>query len=188
VRTVRTVRKGAYGLVPVLMCAVGCQVPANREVEFASSEITKGVELKSSRVERTDSYRLLPSDTLNAAVELRDGEIIRFANVVYKSFGPNAENIVISEVDGLVPRIASCSGVSFPNFHSAAPLGEHFQPTLFDVNDAVKRSGEVLEEVQYWPRCPMSWDVQDKRGVNYRYCARKKDETEEPPRPEPCQR
>jgi hypothetical protein len=188
VRTVRTVRKGAYGLVPVLMCAVGCQVPANREVEFASSEITKGVELKSSRVERTDSYRLLPSDTLNAAVELRDGEIIRFANIGYKSFGPNAVNIVISEVDGLVPRIASCSGVSFPNFHSAAPLGEHFQPTLFDVNDAVKRSGEVLEEVQYWPRCPMSWDVQDKRGVNYRYCARKKDETEEPPRPEPCQR
>lgn len=170
------------------MCAVGCGLPAHREVQFASSEIGKGVELKSSRVEPTASYRLLASDTLSAVVELRDGEIIRFANVGYNSFGPNAVNIVISEADGLVPRVASCSGVSFPNFHRDAPLGEHFQPTLFDVNDAVKRSGEVLEEVQYWPRCPMSWDVQDKRGVNYRYCARKKGETTEPPRPEPCQR
>ena len=45
------------------------------------------------------------------------------------------------------------------------------------------RSGEVLEEVQFWPQCPQSWDVQDKRGVNYRYCARRKDSPADPRRP-----
>jgi hypothetical protein len=180
---------GAYGWVPVLVLAVACgRLPANREVQFASSEITKGVELKSSRVERTDSYKLLASDTLVASVELRDGDIIRFESVGYKSFGPNAVNIVISEADGLVPRIASCDAVSFPNFHRDAPLGHHFQPTLIDVNEAVRRSGEVLEEIQFWPQCPQSWEVQDKRAVNYRYCARRKDAADEPPRPESCGR
>jgi hypothetical protein len=34
----------------------------------------------------------------------------------------------------------------------------------------------------------MTWEVQDDRGANYRYCARKKGEATEPPRPEQCQR
>ncbi len=178
---------GAYGWVPVLALAVACgRLPANREVQFASLEIGKGADLKSSHVERIESYSLLPSDTLIAAVELRDGEMIRFASVGYKSFGPNAVNVVISEADGLVPRIASCDSVSFPNFHRDAPLGHHFQPTLIDVNEAVRRSGEVLEEIQFWPQCPQSWEVQDRRGMNYRYCARRKAAAEEPPRPADC--
>ena len=174
--------------VPLLVGLAACTLPANREVQFASNEITKGVELKSSRVERTDSYRLMPSDTLIAVVELRDGDLIRFASVGYKSFGPNAVNVVISEADGLVPRIASCDAVSFPNFHSGAPLGHHFQPPLIDLNEAVRRSGEVLEEIQFWPQCPQSWEVQDKQGVNYRYCARRKDAADEPPKPTDCGR
>jgi hypothetical protein len=87
-----------------------------------------------------------------------------------------------------VPRIASCNGVSFPNFHRDAPLGHHFQPTLIDIGDALERSGELLEEIQFWPECPQSWEVQDKRGVNYRYCARKTDATDDPPRPTDCGR
>lgn len=170
------------------LATAACNLPANREVAFAAREIGNGAELKSSRVERTDSYRIWPSDTLTASVELRDGEILRFASVGYKSFGPNAMHIVVAEADSLVPRIASCTGVSFPNFHSSAPLGHHFQPTLIDVNDAVRRSGEVLEEIQYWPQCPQSWEVQDKQGMNYRYCARKRGETTEPPRPTDCPR
>jgi hypothetical protein len=108
--------------------------------------------------------------------------------VGYKSFGPNAVNVVVSEADGLVPRIASCVGISSPNFHRDAPLGHHFQPTLIDVKDALTRSGEVLEEIQFWPQCPQSWEVQDKHGVNYRYCARRKNASEEPPRPASCGR
>ena len=188
----RTVRRVPKGLVPVpmlvlvLVITVGCELPSNSEVEFASSEIGKGADLKASRIEKTNSFALLASDTLIATVELRDGELIRFARVGFKSFGPNAINVVISEADGLVPRIASCNGLGFPNFHRGAPLGHHFQPSLIDVNDAVRRSGEVLEEIQFWPECPQSWEVQDKRGLNYRYCVRRKDSTEEPPRPSDC--
>lgn len=173
-------------IVCTLTLCVSCELPSNREVEFASGEIGKGADIKASRVEKTESFALLASDTLIATVELRDGELIRFARVGFKSFGPNAINIVISEADRLVPRIASCDGVGFPNFHRGAPLGHHFQPSLIDVNDAVRRSGEVLEEIQFWPECPQSWEVQDKRGVNYRYCVRRKDATEEPPRPVDC--
>ena len=189
-RTVRTVRRVPKGLVPVLVLVLvisaGCELPSSREAEFASDEIGKGADIKASRVEKTESFALLASDTLIATVELRDGELLRFVRVGFKSFGPNAVNVVISEADGLVPRIASCNGVGFPNFHRSAPLGHHFQPSLIDVNDAVRRSGEVLEEIQFWPECPQSWEVQDKQGINYRYCVRRQDATEEPPRPSGC--
>jgi hypothetical protein len=111
---------------------------------------------------------------------------MRFERLGHDAFGPNAVNVVVAEAGGLVPLVASCAGVAPPNFHREAPLGHHFQPTLIDVKDAVTRSAEVLEEVQFWPRCPSSWQVQDRRGVNFRYCARRKDDTTEPPRPDVC--
>ena len=186
---------GAYGSVGclrvgagclVLVFTAGCDLPANSEVEYAGAEIAKAADLRSSRVERPERFALLATNTLTATVELRDGEIIRFASVGHKSFGATAVNVVVAEADGLVPRIASCDAVSFPNLHRDAPLGHHFQPTLIDISDALRRSGELLEEIQFWPECPQSWEVQDKRGVNYRYCARKKDATDDPPRPAGC--
>ena len=170
--------------------SIGCSyTPAGRErahvVETLSTmpevaEVTIGCE-----------GAILASDSLCAGVVTKAEESVRplrFERVGFGSFGPNATNIVVSEAGGLVPRIRSCTNVGPPNFHREAALGEHFQPTLIDLKEAITRSREIVEEVQYWPRCPMSWDVQDKRGVNYRYCARKTDETEEPPLPEPCQR
>jgi hypothetical protein len=73
-----------------------------------------------------------------------------------------------------------------PNIQGDAALGHHLQPPLIDLEEAISRVGELLEEINYWPRCPMSWEVQDKRGVNYRYCARKKDDNTDPPRPPGC--
>ena len=136
-------------------------------------------------VERT-GRSFLASSTHVAAVTVESGQVIRFEHVGYKSLGPNALNIVISEAGGLVPRVATCEGVAAPNFHRDAALGHHFSPTLIDVKDAITRSREVLEEIEFWPACPQFWEVQDKRGVNYRYCARRRDSPEEPPRPEPC--
>lgn len=187
---VRTVRRVPKGLVPVLMFIGACSyTPAGRERAHAYDtlrampdvlEVTVGCE-----------GVLLANDSLCASVTTKAVESVRslrFERVGFGSFGPNAVNIFVSEAGGLVPLIASCTMVGPPNFHREAALGEHFQPTLIDLKEAVERSREILEEVQYWPRCPMSWDVQDKRGVNYRYCARKKDETTEPPRPTACGR
>ena len=160
-------------------------MPSNREIEHASTELGGIDGVQHVEVERV-SRSLLASDSHVAVVTIDGGRVIRFERIGYKSFGPNAVNIVIGEAGGLVPRIATCEGVSAPNFHREAPLGHHFAPTLIDVKDAVTRSREVLEEIQFWPQCPQSWEVQDKRGVNHRYCARRKLATDEPPPPEHC--
>jgi hypothetical protein len=125
-------------------------------------------------------------DALCAEVMMKDGAKIHFSRLGSHAFGSAAVNIFVDEAGGLVPRVASCAGVSSPNFHRESPLGHHFHPTLIDVKEAVSRYREVMEEVQWWPQCPQYWEVQDKRGVNYRYCARKKDAAEEPPRPSNC--
>ena len=155
-------------------------------MEFAGAEIANAAELKASRVDR-GNFALLANDGLTASIELPDGKVIRFARVGYKSFGANAVNVVVAEADGLVPRLASCTGVAFPNFHRDGALGHHFQPTLIDIKDAVRRAREVLEEIQFWPECPQSWEVQDKFGTNYRYCAHRTGAPADPPRPAGCQ-
>ena len=118
----------------------------------------------------------------------QEGKSLRFEHTASGAYGPKATHVVVGEADGLEPRVASCTGVAPVNFHRDAPLGHHFSPEFIDLKDALTRTREIVEEVSYWPRCPMAWEVQDARGANYRYCARKKGETAEPPRPAPCQR
>lgn len=129
---------------------------------------------------------LLASDEWCADVVMKNGYRLRFERVGFKSFGATAVNVVVAKASGLVPRIASCRGTGAPNFHRGGPLGHHFRPTLIDVKDAVFRYREVLEEVEFWPQCPLYWEVQDKRGENFRYCTRRDGATEEPPRPANC--
>lgn len=116
----------------------------------------------------------------------KEGKFLRFERVTSGSYGPKATNVVVGEADGLEPRVASCAGVGPANFHRDAPLGHHFQPELIDLKEALTRTKEIVEEVSYWPICPMSWEVQDQRGDNYRYCARKRGDTTEPRRPDRC--
>jgi hypothetical protein len=125
-------------------------------------------------------------DGLCADVVFEDGAALRFERVGYDSFGPTAVNVIVSQAGGLVPRVASCSGIMSPNFHRGGALGHHFAPTLIDVKEAASRRREVMEEVQYWPQCPQHWEVQDNRGQNFRYCARRSNATEEPPKPDRC--
>jgi hypothetical protein len=129
---------------------------------------------------------ILASDSVCADIVSADGKSLRFDRLGFNSFGANATNVVVAEADGWVPRVSTCNGVEPPNFHRQAPLGHHFQPTLIDVKEAITRAREVLEEIQFWPECPQSWEVQDKRGVNYRYCVRRKDAADDPPRPTDC--
>jgi hypothetical protein len=162
-----------------------CTTPSDRDIEFLSIELSKPLGIKKSTLERT-RWSFFGSDTLIATVEMESGAVFRFERVGYASFGPNASNIVLSEASGLVPRIASCDSVGPVNLHRAAPVGHHFTPSLIDLKDAIMRAGDVLEEIHYWPHCPMSWEVQDQRGVNYRYCVHRKDAPADPPRPQGC--
>ena len=187
-RTVRTVRRVPKGLVPVLvpvlLSSACAYTPARRERAHVYDTLHGMKELQQVSVGCEGA--ILASDSLCADVVTSKGKALRFERVGFNAFGANATNVFVAEADGWVPRVASCEGVGPPNFHREAALGLHFSPTLIDLKDAVTRSREVLEEVQFWPQCPQSWDVQDKRGVNYRYCARRKDSTDEPPRPAAC--
>ena len=169
----------------LIVAVTGCAyLPAGRERAHAE-EILRGMkELKD--VSMGCGGSILASDSLCADVVTGEAKRLRFEYVGFKSFGPNAANVFVGEADGWVPRIATCDTVGVPNFHRDAPLGHHFQPTLIDVKDAITRAGEVLEEIQFWPQCPQSWEVQDKQGINYRYCVRRKDAADEPPRPTDC--
>jgi len=132
------------------------------------------------------SSAVFADDRVTATVQFPSEGALRFDRLGFNAFGSTAVNVVLVEAGGLVPRVASCAGVAPPNLHREDVLGHHFAPTLLDVKDAVGRHRELLEEIEFWPQCPQYWEVQDKRGQNYRYCARKKDATEEPPRPENC--
>jgi hypothetical protein len=171
----------ALALLALSACSY---LPGRREME-RTQEILGTVDAV-AEVHFSCGGTLLASDRLCTEVVMKDGVRLRFERVGFNSFGSTAVNVVVAEAGGLVPRVAGCQGVSAANFHRESALGHHFQPTLIDMKDAVFRYREVLEEVQFWPQCPQYWEVQDKAGENFRYCSRKKDATEEPPRPQDC--
>jgi len=176
---------GALGALGAVLATSSCSyLPAGRERARAIEILQAQEAVKQLSVGCEGA--ILASDGLCADLVLGEGATIRFEHVGFNSFGSTADNVVVAEASGIVPRIASCGGVSAPNFHREGPLGHHFQPTLIDVKEAVSRYREVIEEVEFWPRCPSFWEVQDKRGQPYRYCARKADMTEEPPKPDAC--
>ena len=179
---------GAYGWVPVLvlLSSACAYTPAGRERAQVEETLRGMKELRNVSIGCGGG--ILANDSVCADVVTADGKSLRFDRLGFKAFGANATNIVVAEADGWVPRVSTCDSVDPPNFHRDAPLGHHFQPTLIDVKEAITRAREVLEEIQFWPQCPQSWEVQDKHGVNYRYCARRKDAAEEPPKPADCGR
>jgi hypothetical protein len=129
---------------------------------------------------------LLANEGLCADVVMKDGARLRFEHVGSHAFGTNAVNVFVAAADRLVPRVATCAGIGAPNFQRNSALGHHFNPVLIDVKDAAFRYREVLEEVEFWPQCPQYWEVQDRQGTNYRYCARTSASTDEPSRPQNC--
>jgi hypothetical protein len=180
---IRPVVKGTAVMAAVL--GLSCSfTPAGRERAHAYETLRAMPEVADVTIGCEGA--IFASDSLCADVITKEGKSLRFERVGFASFGSNAKNVVVGEADGLVLRVASCTTVEMPNFQGDAALGHHLQPPLIDLEEAISRVGELLEEINYWPRCPMSWEVQDKRGVNYRYCARKKDDNTDPPRPPGC--
>ena len=174
-----------YSGAGVLMLVSACSyLPGQQEIARAEAALRTIDDV--AEVHFTCPGTVLASDRLCADVVMKDGARLRFEHVGFNSFGSTAMNVFVSKASGLVPRIASCGGVSTPNFHRTSALGHHFQPTLIDIKDAVSRYQELLEEVEFWPQCPQFWEVQDRRGQNFRYCARRDGSTEEPPRPVGC--
>lgn len=178
------IARTAPALLAILLSACS-YIPANREVTTAHDTLSALDGVKAVSIFCNENT-FFASNELCADVTLTDGATLRFERIGPSAFGSTAVNVVVGDAGGLVPRIASCNRVGSPNFWRGAALGHHFQPTLIDVKEAVIRHNEILEEVQYWPRCPMYWELQDGGGANYRYCAHRRDEPADPPRPDGC--
>jgi hypothetical protein len=180
--------KGARGacVLCILVFASACSyAPANREVSTARDTLM-ALEGVSAVTISCNENTFFASNELCADVAMKDGATLRFERIGPSAFGSSAVNVVVGGAGGLVPRIASCERAGSPNFWRGAALGHHFQPPLVDVKEAVIRYKEILEEVQFWPHCPMSWEVQDGFGTNFRYCAHRQDAPADPPPPEGC--
>ena len=172
-------------LLILLFVAPACSyLPANQECQHVNQQLAGIENLRSAQIECEGA--LLAGDGVRARVEMNDGAVLRFERLGYNSFKATAMNIVLTEASGLTPRVASCATIAAPNFHREAPLGHHLHPTLIDTREAVERYRELREEVEFWPQCPQFWEVQDRKGQRFRYCARKRDATDEPPRPTNC--
>ena len=173
------------GAVAVLMLSACAYVPAHREVTTAHDTLAALEGVKSVSISCNENT-FFASNELCAEVVMRDGATLRFERIGPSAFGANAVNVVVGAAGGLVPRMASCERAGSPNFWRGSALGHHFQPPITDVKEAVIRYKEVLEEVTFWPRCPMSWEVQDGFGKNFRYCAHRQDAPMDPAPPQGC--
>lgn len=174
---------GAYGACAIGL--VGCSyVPAAQEKARTEEALRSVPEVMMVVVQCGGT--VLSSNALCATVVFKDGNNIRFERVGANAFGASALNIVVSQVNNLIPRVATCDGVGAPNLHRSGALGHHFRPPMGDLMEAVRRHRLIEKEIQYWPECPQYWEVQDVFGANYRYCARKKELNDEPPRPDNC--
>ncbi|HEX6165053.1 MAG TPA: hypothetical protein VFZ31_16920, partial [Vicinamibacterales bacterium] len=168
-----------------VLCSNCSVLPANRECAYVNAQLGGIVQMKSAHIECGSG--LFANDGVSARVEMTDGSVLRFERLGFNAFSSNATNIVLSEASGLMPRVASCDGVAPPNFHRDAALGPHLRPTLIDAKEAVSRYRELQEEVEYWPQCPQYYEVENRRGARFHYCAKKPGAPEEPPRPGNCE-
>jgi hypothetical protein len=177
--------RGALGAVVLGAVCVGCAaLPAAQERERVTQVLQGDSDVTMANVECGSS--VLAGDAVCADVVMKDGARLRFEHLGFNSLGSTAVNVVVAKAGHLEPRVASCSSVGPANFHRSGPVGHHFNPTLIDLKEAVRRYREVLEEVEFWPQCPQFYDVQSRQGQTYRYCARREGDAAEPPRPERC--
>ena len=119
---------GAVLCVQCVLCllSTGCSSCPRSARRHRAEEILGTVDSVSA-INFSCGGRVLASDSLCAEVMTKDGARLRFDRVGFNSFGSTAVNVYVAEAGGLVPRIASCDGVSTPNFHRSSPLGHHFR-------------------------------------------------------------
>ena len=114
-------RLGASGACCVIGL-VGCwYVPAAQEKARTEEALRSVPEVMMVVVQCGGT--VLSSNALCATVVFKDGNNIRFERVGANAFGASALNIVVSQVNNLIPRVATCDGVGAPNLHRSGALG-----------------------------------------------------------------
>jgi len=173
-------------LVLVAVClASACTLAGPREEEFVRLNLGIVTGVTSVEVACGSGWVAAKGDVC-ATVTLDTGAQLQFVEVGYKSFGSAPSRVRLAGAGGRSPLVVSCesqSGVA--GLDRSGLFGHHFTPALEAVPEAVRRSREVIEELEFWPQCPQFWEVAGSQGGTYRYCAHATGGTVEPP-PRPC--
>lgn len=121
-----------------------------------------------------------------ATVAMSDGASLRFMGLGFQSFGPVPSRVRVAAAGGFSPLVVSCDARAvIADLDRSGLFGHHFSPALDGVADAIGRHREVIEEMEFWPRCPQFWELQEERGPVYRYCAHATRAARDSP-PRPC--
>jgi len=129
---------------------------------------------------------LTPKGDVCVTVVTDAGKQLRFRDVGYDSFGSAPSRVRLVAAGGRSPLVVSCdSQLGFADIDRSGLFGHHFSPVIEAVPEAVRRSADVVEELEFWPQCPQFWEVGGPQGTTYRYCAHASGVAGEPP-PRPC--
>jgi len=173
-------------LAMVAACLVsGCTLAGPREEEFVRQNLGIVTGVKSVEVACASGW-LTPNGDVCATVTMDNGAQLQFVDVGYKSFGSAPSRVQLTRAGRRSPLVVACesqSGVA--GLDRSGLFGHHFTPALEAVPEAVRRSREVIEELEFWPQCPQFWEVAGSSGATYRYCAHATGAAAEPP-PRPC--
>ena len=177
------------GWLVAVAVAVGfgsaCALAGPREEAFVRGRLA-GVEGVASVEVSCGSGWLNPKGDVCVTVTTNGGKQLRFQDVGYDSFGSAPSRVRLVAAGGLSPLVVSCESQSgFADIDRSGLFGHHFSPVIEAVPEAVRRSVDVLEELEYWPQCPQFWEVGGQQGTTYRYCAHASRVAGEPP-PRPC--
>lgn len=177
------------GRLLVLAVAAGftsaCTVAGPREEAFVRGRLATIEEVASVEVSCGSGW-LTPKGDVCVTVVTKAGKQLRFQNVGYDSFGSAPSRVRLSAAGGLSPLVVSCdSQAGLADIDRSGLFGHHFSPVIEAVPEAVRRGADVVEELEFWPRCPQFWELGGRQGTTFRYCAHASDQAGEPP-PRPC--
>ena len=186
----------AVFLTTLAVLASGC---SNIELEYSARRLGEAPGVVHTRVWCDDDIGA--TSDLCGAVQMNDGVELLFFGVGYRSFGETADRVLLAEVGGLSPYVASCGqigafdsegrptaseGVSgVADFHRSGRFGNHLEPRLTDVLDAVRRHHDLQGVLEKWPQCPDYWSFRES-NVSVRYCARDRKHREQHPPVDPA--
>jgi hypothetical protein len=182
-------RRGSWGWSVAIAVAVtvtsACTLAGRRE-EASVREQLAALEGVASVEVSCGSGWLTPKGDACVTVTVSGGKQLRFQDVGYDSFGSAPSRVRLSRAGRLSPLVVSCdTQMSFADIDRSGLFGHHFSPVLEAVPEAVRRSAEVLEELEFWPQCPQFWELGGPQGTTYRYCAHASGVAGDPP-PRPC--
>jgi len=165
--------------------AAGCTLAGSREAEFVRANVATISGVKSVEASCASGWLSAKSDVC-VTVAMTAGKELRFIGVGYHSFDAAPSRVRLTAAGGRSPLVVSCESQSgFADLDRSGLFGHHFSPAIEAVPEAILRSGDVVEELEFWPQCPQFWELASEQGTTYRYCAHASAKPAEVP-PRPC--